>query len=668
MRTFAEQEVVIPDGPHKGKRWRAHRQPYCGLFLDAMDSGRWPKAVVLGDVQGGKTFAANVIPSLYHLFERGQTVVYGVPDLDSMGRSKWEEDLLPAIEASKYRELLPRSGGGSRGGYAHDLKFANGATLKFMGYQGGDHRRSGFTAPVAVLTEIDKGDVAKEASRETDPITQILRRLRSYARTKEWRAYLECTVSIPTGRIWQEYCGDRIEDPDVETDGVYSTESRLSLPCPHCKDFVTLDRDDLCGWQDARTKVEARLNAAFYCSRCGEKWTETEWVQANLHAVLVHRGQEIAGGRISGEPVATDTLGFRWTTANNLFVTPGDVGQAEWEAERRARAGDRAGLKDCLQFWWVTPWREDEGELSPLAIEEIRAGQLSRGELPADTEQFAVAADCGMFEVHWVAIAGRAGCRYVVDYGSLATGIKRGAATADERREAATVALRETLLGETLSGTPTKRPSLAGLIAAGWGTGGTRLRPGLVLVDAGYLSDVVHSAVRRGNQAKSSTWMAFVGRGTGQFEDGRLCAAYTQPIKKTQTIRYLGERYFAQKHQKHQHQYAIVDADYWKTVLHDAFRITPGGRGSISLFRDTSGREHQTYRRHLTAEQLLPDPNSRHGALRWQQIRKANHYGDATYAALVALHRLGLRVEMVEDSKEAAEADTQWWSRTRKVV
>ena len=36
MRQFAEQEVIIPDGPFEGRRFRCSRQPYSGLWFDAI--------------------------------------------------------------------------------------------------------------------------------------------------------------------------------------------------------------------------------------------------------------------------------------------------------------------------------------------------------------------------------------------------------------------------------------------------------------------------------------------------------------------------------------------------------------------------------------------------------------------------------------------------------
>src|SRR5690349_20861733 len=104
MRAFAEQEIVIPTGPFEGRRFRCARQPYTGLWFDAVDSGRWSRCVATGPTQSGKTLSCFVIPLMYHRFEIGETVICGLPDMD-MAADKWREDILPVIEASKYREL-----------------------------------------------------------------------------------------------------------------------------------------------------------------------------------------------------------------------------------------------------------------------------------------------------------------------------------------------------------------------------------------------------------------------------------------------------------------------------------------------------------------------------------------------------------------------------------
>jgi hypothetical protein len=250
LRRFAEEEIVIPDGPFEGRKFSCARQPYTGLWFDAVDSGLWPRSVATGPTQSGKTLASFVIPLLYHLFEIGETTICGLPDMD-MAADKWREDILPAIERSRYRDLLPTRGGGSRGGRVESIQFLNGATLKFMSGGGGDKSRAGFTARVVVITETDGMDEAGLRSRESDKITQLEARTRAYGSRK--RIYMECTVSTEQGRTRIEY--------------QHGTRSRIVLPCPHCGQWVAPEREHLVGWQSAANQVEARRIGAFVWPR-----------------------------------------------------------------------------------------------------------------------------------------------------------------------------------------------------------------------------------------------------------------------------------------------------------------------------------------------------------------------------------------------------------------
>ena len=201
MRAFAEGEIIIPDGPHAGRRFRCDRQPYTRLWFDAVDTGLWNRCVATGPTQSGKTLACFVIPLLYHLFEVAETVICGLPDMD-MAADKWREDILPALERSRYRDLFPQRGGGSRGGRVESLQFTNGATLKFMSGGGGDKSRAGFTSRVVAITETDGMDQPAGSSRESDKITQLEARTRAYGARK--RIYMECTVSTEEGRTWRQ--------------------------------------------------------------------------------------------------------------------------------------------------------------------------------------------------------------------------------------------------------------------------------------------------------------------------------------------------------------------------------------------------------------------------------------------------------------------------------
>jgi len=260
MRRFAEEEVVIPDDPFAGRRFRCSRQPYTGLWFDQVDSGEWGRCVATGPTQSGKTLTCFVIPLLYHLFEMDETVICGVPDMD-MAADKWKLDILPVIERSKFKHLLPSTGGDSRGGRVVDaIRFNNGAVLKFMSGGGADKSRAGFTARVVVIAETDGMDKPGITSRESDKVTQLEARTRAYGSRR--KVYMECTVSAERGRTWQEYSN--------------GTKSNIVLPCPCCNAWVSPEREHLTGWQGAESQAAARKLAGFACPSCGSCWDDAQ--------------------------------------------------------------------------------------------------------------------------------------------------------------------------------------------------------------------------------------------------------------------------------------------------------------------------------------------------------------------------------------------------------
>jgi len=250
-RDFTESELVIPEGRFRGSKFRRSTQPFAALLLDELDSGRWRRAAVTGCVQAGKSLMAFVTPVIYHLFEHREPVIVAAPTMDICG-DKWAKEILPAIQSSRYARYLPRTGPGSQGGFAEEISFRNGALIKFMSSGGSDAKRSSFTARVLVATEVDKMDTAGAASREADPITQLEARTFSYPE-EERRVYLECTVSIPEGRIWQEYQA--------------GSQGRIVCPCPFCGGWVTPEREHLAGWR--HLNIRPALGAAVWQVRFG---------------------------------------------------------------------------------------------------------------------------------------------------------------------------------------------------------------------------------------------------------------------------------------------------------------------------------------------------------------------------------------------------------------
>ena len=127
---FAEDEIVVPNGPHANEPFRLSTQPYSRLFYDEIDSGLYNEIIVTGPSQTGKTLQFFVIPLLYHLFEIGESVIGAVPDYD-MVQDKFEQDIEPVLRLTRYWRYMPAVGRGSKGGRAAKVRFKT--ALNFAG-------------------------------------------------------------------------------------------------------------------------------------------------------------------------------------------------------------------------------------------------------------------------------------------------------------------------------------------------------------------------------------------------------------------------------------------------------------------------------------------------------------------------------------------------------
>ncbi|WP_417851059.1 terminase gpA endonuclease subunit [Thalassoglobus sp.] len=605
MLEFAESEIVIPDGPYEGRRFRCQRQPYTGLWFDAIDSGSWNRFVATGPTQSGKTLACFLVPLLYHLFEVGETVICGLPDMD-MAADKWREDILPIIEKSRYRNLMPSKGGGSRGGKVEAIQFLNGATLKFMSGGGGDKSRAGFTSRVVVITETDGMDTPGASSRESDKVTQLEARTRAYGSRK--RIYLECTVSTQQGRTWQEYQN--------------GTSSKIALRCPHCQVWVVPEREQLKGWRETDSQVAARSCGQFHCPECEKPWDEAQRTDANRHARLLHHGQTIENEELVGEPKPTETLGFRWSAVHNLFLEAGEIAADEWRASRSADEDNAE--REMRQFVWCLPVLPSRWEETAIRTEEIthRVAKWQQGIVPAGTQHLTAAIDLGKYLCHWVLVAwSPQATGHIADYGRIEV-----ASPELGVEKALLVALQE--FGDR--------------VLEGWQLEGSEetVLPGTVWVDAGYMTDVVY----RFSQDYPG-FLPAVGRGATQQRQ----QWYQRPKSTGAIVRQIGEGYHLSKLQSPSTFLFEVNADHWKTWVHQRLATPLGEPGAMTLFQ-APAHEHLSLAKHLTAEKKTEEFLPGKGVVtRWECIRRNNHWFDALYNACAAGHYVGAR--LIQDSQ-----------------
>lgn len=632
---FAEEEIIVPNGPKTG-RFKLSRHPAMRLLFNEIESDRWRRIFVTGPNQDGKSLGGFVIPSLYKVFERRETVVLGVPDIN-MVADKWRIDLLPVIKASQYIDQLPSSGSGSRGGDSVLFEFRDGGAIRFMTSGGDDQSRAGFTTPNLVVTEVDGFDKTGGNSREGTKFGQLERRTLAFV--DQARLTAEGTVSTEGGRTWQEI--------------KHGSDSKIALQCPHCKAWVTPEREHFVGWQSATSELEARKLCHIACPECGAAWTKEERIQANQQAVLVHKGQSVdADGNVIGAFPDTDTLGFRWSCVNSL-LNPDRlslVGGIEWKAQRAT--DEEAAERDVLQSQWAMPAKPTRIEVNALdyaSIMQRTIAGMGRGQCPDNTQCVTVGVDCGKWLVHWAAISWQPNATpHIPEYD-----VQDVPSSVMSEEHALLAALR-TLRDET--------------ILQGWQLKNGLVQPTFVFIDAGYLPGIVQQF------CKESGENFFAVKGFGVLQR-RMGDSKRDAGSK---VIHVGEKYVVVR-QANGDLLVEANVDHWKSFLHTRLKTPLGQPGALTLFDPkvilnqsntksvvnsaaralASNVEHLTFAKHMMSEREFEDWDAEKGTvIRFESISRKNHYLDSAMLACVAGWPAGVRL-MEQPTTINASTQTQ---------
>lgn len=628
FREFLETRLTLPDGPHRGKRFRIERQPVIGLWADAVDSGYWTEFVFTAPSQFGKTLAAFCGPILWHTCELDDNTVMGVPYGD-MAADKWKMDLVPVLRSSpELRKLQPISGSGSAGGKVRDLiTLSNGIVIKPMSAGAADTGKAGFTSRVLIVTEAAGFSEAGEASVESDPLRQLRARQRAF-RERERATFIEGTLTIEDELPWS------LRE--------HSTQSAIVSPCVHCGKWVAPEREDLLGWQQATTEMEARELSHWSCPDCKTAITEAERRDMLLDSILLHRGQRIdKRGRVTGPLPETSRLWFHAKAFHNLFLEAGDIGKDEWlAAQITEETVERYSAdKQLAQFVhaqpYVSPLFAADIELDRRAI-NARRSQLPAQVLPEDTELLTLACDVGEKKLWYCFLALRrdeAGNIYyhVPAYGDV---------DVPSERMPLARAIR-TALEQVHS------IARAGFVVAGSSV--VRV-PDQEWYDSRHESDAVLGFIRETNASEYdqlTTAQRKYQPVVGAYGNGNTMARtprYLLPKKTGNEVRDIdpaGLWYTIRS--KRGGTYAVFwDADISKRQVQHALSLrdvlagqqgqTPG---SITLYSGTA-RIHERFARHMVNEQLKRD--ARTGKMKWERVGD-NHLLDCMAMAWRAMDR-----------------------------
>ncbi|MEM9367514.1 MAG: terminase gpA endonuclease subunit [Planctomycetota bacterium] len=622
-RSFArwiDSELIIPDGPHAGERFRIERQPVIRLWLDAVDDPQWRSLVFTAVTQFGKSLFGYVTPLLYHACELGESLGFCVPYAD-MADNKWQADIKPVMVASpKLRRLLPTRGSGASGGTVRDaIQLANGSILKIFSAGADDSGKAAFTCPTIALTEAARFSTAGGSSVEANPLRQVRGRQRSYRRERR-REYVEGTLTLPVELPW--------------TLRESSTRSEIRAPCPHCGHFIAPDREHLVGWQNAKSETSAAKKASWLCPQCEHTITEKQRGKMLRDAVLLHAGQKIdRRGRVTGKPPETSRLWFHAKPFVNCLLSASDIAAEEWLAEQIPEdTPERADAdRELSQFVWSRvyepPREEGSIELSRDGIVS-RGIDVGRGQLPEDVELVATGYDLGSRTGWFLSLASRSDGRlFVPDYGSFDVHSDRA-----RPREAIAAALMDQL--------PYLRAGYSVL-------GGGALCPHQIWADAGFEKEAVWDFTREANERQRlKQWIiAARGRGETQLHERK----YNCPTKRAGAVKQIApDRSWYVQFVKDPRVFEVHwDADKYKWLAQHGLSLPLDQPGSIALFAGPQ-KGHRTLARHCSNEQLIHEFVPGVGVkAKWIRTG-ANHLLDCLAEAYAALCRLGYRPPAVK--------------------
>lgn len=648
---WAESEVVLPPGgPCAGLRYRGDRQPFAGMFLNAIHELRPEYVYLCGPSQKGKTLTGTVIPALYTLFELKESLIVGVPSGD-MVNDKWKDDFKPVIDASpSLARWLPRTGVGAKDGQGIRYDFANGTSIRFMTAGGSDKSRAGKTTRVLAVTEADEfGDTGGQ-SKEGSKFEQLTARTNSHGSKR--RVYAECTVSDEAGLVWQAYLN--------------GTGSRCFPQCQHCGHYVEIDRVHFTGWEDAENEDEAREKAYFFCPDCGSHWSENDRKAANLAGKLVHRGQNIdENGAVAGASPSGRIFSMRFHSGHDNIGNQGDLGVEMWRASR-AVDQELTERKIC-QFVWAYP--PPVQEMSIIKLEHnmltARQGNTERGMVPAWCDRLTFCGDVGKRFIHWVAVAWRMDGRgRVVDYGSQPV-------YSDQMPEQTAIVSAFDELQRSLLATGFNWLGYDERKAIKQGAD-ERKRVDVIQFDANWNTaavvagcDLIRARFTPDDLRNQRAVYPYFGRGRRQ-EYGRV---YGEVKSTGAVVKWIGNNCHLATLPERATLAMEANVDHYKLDAHASLMlpkiVNQDGSagdfpaGAVDLFKVPTPRDHAGFVKHLLAEELqeIFEPGQRGAVQVWHVRSRANHYLDAFTSNFVAAHRMGVAAVTRTEAKQEKIAE-----------
>lgn len=277
---------------------------------------------------------------------------------------------------------------------------------------------SGYPARFVFKFEHEKIPAASLGQSESDPSRRIEKRTSGYPRNVKI-AEEGSPVSAADSRVHKLRTGGNV------------IEFRLHVPCPHCKEYQSLefervkwDRNEI----GEQTPALAEKTARYICKHCNGEILNHHRPEMMRACKWIAPGEWIdAEGNICGAPeVDSDTAIFGpLSKLYSLLISGwGTVAREFVEAVEAQRNGDLNALKNFVTETLGEVWVQKADAVAASELAEHLQGVHSKGECPAETAFIVTTADIGYageeMLFHWMVQAwARGGQGAVVDFGLI---------------------------------------------------------------------------------------------------------------------------------------------------------------------------------------------------------------------------------------------------------
>ena len=166
-------------------------------------------------------------------------------------------------------------------------------------------------------------------------------------------------------------------------------------------------------------------------------------------------------------------------------------------------------------------------------------------------------------------------------------------------------------------------------------------------VDAGWQPQAVYDFIR---ESDGDYYRPMIGRGIAQDRK----RWYAQPKRTGATVKKIGSGWHIAYVPATQMYLVEVNADIWKSRIHQMLLLKPDTKGSLTLYRATEN-EHVSFVKHMMSEHEVDEFVAGRGIVkRWEKLHSNNHWFDAQYIAAAAASFCGFSLFDNVDVAEAA--------------